>query len=449
MATYTPGGTVVHNGWTVDTTTNGGYKPGTISTNTPDSHEQFVRRMYRDIFGREADAAGLAFWTNSLRSGVHTQGSVYNAFIRTPEGVGKLRERVRQQYRDIFGREPESDAVVDDWVTRIQNGELGVTSSEIGAAFRQTPEYVNGPNGSGSPVDEPGGTTEEGESELGGGGGVEAPPEVVDISAQVEMVLKRYGLESLAPKMKQLIQSGALTNDKAILWLYDQDEFKARFPALEMQRGNGFAVMTPEEYLQYERQAAQMMRMAGFPPGFYDQPSDFTNLIGNDISIAELNAHVVQAFSRVTTAAPEVRARMAQFFGVQGDQALAAYVLDFDKAAEVLMQEISAAEIAGVGDIMGTGIGQATAEQLAAMGYNGQNAMGNFQNIAGQQSLFQESISESADLTAENEGVGAAFGIDPDSAETLENRRAGRIGALSGGGGQIMTQEGIGGRADS
>ena len=98
--------------------------------------------------------------------------------------------------------------------------------------------------------------------------------------------------------------------------------------------------------------------------------------------------------------------------------------------------------------IYGIGIGQATAEQLAAMGYSGQTASTGFRQIQAQGAVFDESITENVDLTAEGAGVDAAFGLNQDSADTINRRIQGRVGALSGGGGLAIDQQGIGGVSD-
>lgn len=412
------------------------------------TNEQWVDELYRALVGRPADAAGREYWINALNAGIHTQASSYQAMMGLGEVQNNLRTRIREAYTNTLGREADT-AGVEFWLSQIASGQLGPDLATIQTRLQATPEYrtVQGQApATGTPGSTPGTT-------LGGGTGGGVVPVIDiprrDVSAEIGLVLSRYGLESLSSWAIDQIQNYNITSAELIIKLYDRPEFKARFPALDQLRAAGMPPITPEEYMQYERTAQGMMRASGLPEGFYDQLTDFTDLIGRGVSTAELGARLQQGFQRVLTAPIEVRARYAQLFGANGDSALAAHFLDPDKALPILEQQVSTAEIAGFGDIFGIGIGQATAERLAAMGYDGRTATPGFQQVNQQNALFTESITETTDLRAEVEGVDAAFGLNQDTADTIERRRLGRVASLSGGGGLVIDQTGIAGRADS
>jgi len=413
------------------------------------STEQWVDELYRALVGRPPDAAGREYWINAINAGIHTQPSSYQAMMGLGEVQNNLRTRIREAYASTLGREADAGGV-EYWLSQIASGKLGPDLSTINTRLQATPEYrtiqgqtpVTGP---------PGGTGPGGTLGGGTGGGVSPPLDIPkrDVSAEIGLVLARYGLESLSSWAVDQIQNYNVTSAELIIKLYERQEFKSRFPALDALRAAGMPPITPEEYMQYERTAQGMMRASGLPEGFYDQLSDFTDLIGRGVSTAELGARLQQGYQRVLTAPVEVRARYAQLFGANGDSALAAQFLDPDKALPILEQQVSTAEIAGFGDIFGIGIGQATASRLASMGYDGRTASPGFQQVNQQRALFDESITESDDMRAEVEGVDAAFGLNQDTADSIDRRRLQRIGSLSGGGGLAIDQTGIAGRVDS
>lgn len=413
--------------------------------------ERWVDEMYRAILGtNRRGTEGWNWWVNSLVAGIHTDASSYQDFINTPEAQAKIAKNVHLAYRNVMGREPEPGAI-QSWVNVIRGGGVGPSLREIETHFRSLPEGIRKmpAAGAGGAGDAPGGGGTLGGGAGGGVGEAGDDYRHENIVAQVQLILDRYGLGDMTGWVNEMLESGKTTVDEIRLELYGHERFKQRFPALDMMRSNGLSVITPEEYLSIERSMTGIMRAAGLPDGFYDDPSDFTNLIGNHVSSAELSARVQQGFGRVMQAPPEVRARFSQFFGAQGDAALASYFLDPDKAVNILEQQVSAAEIAGVGDLFGFGIGQATAQQLAELGHDMRSAQPRLQTLQGQQSLFEESVTETEDFTAEEEGIGAAFGTDAQAGRELERRARSRTGALSGGGGFLIQEGGIAGRADS
>jgi hypothetical protein len=45
----------------------------------------FVRQQYRDIFQREGDAGGVAFWTGNIGAGTTTREQLISTFLRSAE----------------------------------------------------------------------------------------------------------------------------------------------------------------------------------------------------------------------------------------------------------------------------------------------------------------------------------------------------------------------------
>lgn len=185
-----------------------------------------------------------------------------------------------------------------------------------------------------------------------------------DAFAVIQNILKEYGLESLSNNVIDFIQNG-YGNDTIQLLIQETPEYKQRFSANEVRRQQGLPVLSPGEYLSLESAYRQVMSAAGLPPGYYDNPSDFTDLISRDLSPTEVQQRVQTASSLINNANPEALAYYRQFY-TQGD--LIAYALDPTKATTVLERQATAAKAAATADVNGVQIDQSLAEQIAATG---------------------------------------------------------------------------------
>lgn len=95
--------------------------------------EQFVRDLYVQLFGREADAAGLKTWVDYAAAG-HSFREVYEGFIHSPEG---RRHFVQELYHHLLNREGRQDEV-DFWVQQLAAGK---SQEEVYLGFVNSPEY--------------------------------------------------------------------------------------------------------------------------------------------------------------------------------------------------------------------------------------------------------------------------------------------------------------------
>lgn len=152
-------------------------------------------------------------------------------------------------------------------------------------------------------------------------------------------------INSLAASIDAVYASNVMPTDAQILSaIYNSDAYKKRFAANEVikkrladgQGRPGDAMLTPKEYIDLENTYRQIMQDAEMPIGFYDSVSDFTNLIANGISAAELKGRVDTAHDALTNADDSVRNALQQFYGLTtGD--MVAYLLDPTKAQPILM----------------------------------------------------------------------------------------------------------------
>lgn len=105
--------------------------------------EGYVTLLYRDVLGREPDAAGLAYWTARVGSGENRTGLARSWYL-TPEATGL---RAGLVFLRLLDR-PPTPAERVDWAGRLRRFDL----RRIEAALVSTPEYVRGSTDPGRPT---------------------------------------------------------------------------------------------------------------------------------------------------------------------------------------------------------------------------------------------------------------------------------------------------------
>ena len=258
----------------------------------------------------------------------------------------------------------------------------------------------------------------------------------------VKGILAKYGLSGLEDWAWTQIEDDVSVAGVE-LSLQDQQDFKDRFPAMALRSDQNLNAITPFEYLAWEDGARELFKRYALPSGFYDSDDDWTAFIAGDVSVAELNDRIGQAYTRVATSSDEVRQVYAEWFGPSGDSALAAYHLDPERAAPLLIEQADQALVGGVGRALDINISQTTAETLENLGVGQQAAYAGFRQLNDLRSLFDETISEATDLNIGTEGVDAQFGLSSQAARVLERRRASRVNMARGGGGATISQQGV------
>lgn len=139
--------------------------------------------------------------------------------------------------------------------------------------------------------------------------------------------LKSWGLESLAGDLKGLLVQGITSNDTLSLALSQTDAYKQRFSANADRLKNKLPELTPAQYIATEEQYRNLLKSYGLPPGFYDQNSDLSKFIGNDVSPTELESRLKVATDQYMNADAVTRDTWQQYFGLtQGDAV--AHMLD-------------------------------------------------------------------------------------------------------------------------
>lgn len=201
-----------------------------------------------------------------------------------------------------------------------------------------------------------------------------------DAYEAVNNLFTSYGLGSLAPKIFDYIQKGYSADTVGIL-LQNTDEYKQRFQGNELRKAAGLPVLSPAEYLATEQSYRQIMRQSGLPAGFYDQPSDFNQFIGKDVSPTELKGRVDLATQATSLANPSYKEALQKMYGLN-DSHIAAYFLDPDRATPVLQKQAAAAQIGSEALRRGLQVNTSAEEQYAMAGVTQQQAAQAYSQIA-------------------------------------------------------------------
>jgi murein DD-endopeptidase MepM/ murein hydrolase activator NlpD len=188
----------------------------------------------------------------------------------------------------------------------------------------------------------------------------------------------RYGLSSLATKIKELAIDGA-TEATISIQLAETEEYKTRFKANTERVKKGLTVLSPAEYLTLEDGYRQILRSYGLKQ--FDTDEYVSQFIANDVAPAELSTRVVTAVQRVQNADPAVSRTLRDYYGV-GQADLVGYVLDPTNQLQKIERQVAAAEIGTAARVQGLETGVGVAEQLAAQGITAAQAQKGYATIA-------------------------------------------------------------------
>jgi len=102
-----------------------------------------VSRLYRAYFLRAPDAVGLEYWRARWRNGELCLPDVSEYFAASGEflaAYGQLTvpDFVRRVYRNVLGREPDANGF-DHWTTHLTNGTI--RRGTLMVVFSESPEF--------------------------------------------------------------------------------------------------------------------------------------------------------------------------------------------------------------------------------------------------------------------------------------------------------------------
>lgn len=191
----------------------------------------------------------------------------------------------------------------------------------------------------------------------------------IPMGADMEAIIRKAVIDGLGPQNIELV----------VPELQNTDTWNRRFAGWKARVANGYNQISVGEYLALENQYKRIMESSGMPVGFYDDYSDFGNLIAKNVSPDELQNRVQAAVTMVNEVDPTARALLSQFYGV-GSGDIASYFLDPKRALPTLDKQYKAVNVAKFAaragldpvsatryeDLVDRGVG----EQQAAQGYS-------------------------------------------------------------------------------
>lgn len=247
--------------------------------------------------------------------------------------------------------------------------------------------------------------------------------------AVIDSFLAGLGLASLSTWAWTKYTAGE-SIDQISLELYATPQFKAQYPEYETLAKEGRAVSVAQ-IQAYRTAAAQMFHQYGLPQGFYDQPSDFANLMGNDVSIAELSQRLSQAAAATYQTDQTTKDELQRLWGVTPGEMTAMW-LDPDRALPAIQQRFVAAQASAAGKL--SGFGQLTQEEALRVAQSGDNVdqlRQGFAGLAHNQELFNP-LNAGEQTFGREQVLGAEFGGDTGTQSAIQKQAAGRVAEFGG-----------------
>lgn len=237
----------------------------------------------------------------------------------------------------------------------------------------------------------------------------------------LRQMFESYGLPS-SPDILDVLKESAISGDsEAIIQsrLQETTSWKQRFAGNEKRRAAGLNVLSVAEYLAQENQYATILRNAGVPSGFYDDPSDFAEFIGNSISPAEIQDRVNLASDIVNREDPAVVSELQRRGLTQGQ--VIAHALDPERAAPLIKRDLNATLIGAAATRAGVDTGIDFANRLAERGINEREAAQGFAQVA----EFTQGVGKLGRIYGSDYGVQQATGevFDGDAEAARQRRR--------------------------
>ena len=296
-----------------------------------------------------------------------------------------------------------------------------------------------------SEVGPPGADDDDG----GGDGGLD-PTDAVIAPGSLDVInstLRRWGftaeeIAGLSGWVQSQLQAGIDTSSVLIL-IYDQPDFQSRFPGMRAATDAGFAPPTPDEYIEYEDGLREYIDQ--YLPNEVAGNLDtlMTTLMGSNISIQQVRERLQIAYDEILNAPVDVKSWFLQEYGESADGMLATVLLDPDQSFTDLEQAARESYTqAAASEILANVITKDTASKIASLGYTQEAQYRQFTNLARQEFLYLEKISERDNLRIEREGVEAAFGVSPEAVSDIEGRKEERVAEFGGGGGGALVGQG-------
>ena len=229
-----------------------------------------------------------------------------------------------------------------------------------------------------------------GGSNTGGGGGNNTPKSTLTAEQQDAYSLIQAnvatwfgGNATWQQQAADFIKSQMLDNvgpQTTLLNMRSQGFYQQRFSGNAARVANGLNALTEADYVALEDKYSTLMQSYGVR-GLANQ-SQFSTLIGNDVSPTELNSRLDLAVTQVQQADPTVMATLKQFYPSIGTSDLVSYFLAPAETLPQLQRQVQTAEIGAAATKQGLTTSQSSAAALAAYGVTQAQAQAGYGKIA-------------------------------------------------------------------
>jgi hypothetical protein len=257
-------------------------------------------------------------------------------------------------------------------------------------------------------------------------------------SDRLTALFEGYGLGGLAGFINKRIMEDA-SEEMILIELYDQPEYKLRFPGMAALRAKKQTI-SEDEYIKIEKALEATARFFELPAGFYDGPEDWGNLIGKQVSPKEYQDRLQVGQDLARSMSPGAKAQLQEFYNI-GEGGITAYVLDPDRALAILQKQARSAQFVGFGREKGfklEGITAAQAEQIAGTEAYSKLSAQQLQQALGQAAQLRQTQSRLTGIEGgtydETQALKAVIEGSPE-ALLASQQRAQREGARFGVGG--------------
>jgi len=225
--------------------------------------------------------------------------------------------------------------------------------------------------------------------------------------------------------------------------LFEQQEFKNRFPGYHKRLDAGYNAIDIQDYLSYETRFNELMVSYGLDQMIMESNTNVKeyigDLVGGNVSLSQIDQRISKGVAAVLDAPEAVLEQYEQWYGGEAENALLANFLDPNADLINLSKQAGAAAASGYAqDVLGNTLTQELAEDIADLDYTNDQLYQAYTALAQQTALFAEKAGEQ-DFDIQQEGVEYALNLDPDTMQDLEKRRRSRVADFSGGGGALMS----------
>ena len=154
-----------------------------------------------------------------------------------------------------------------------------------------------------------------------------------------------------------------------------------RFSANTQRIKNGFAPLSPTEYIAKENSYRQIMRDAGLPAGFYDTNTALSGWIADNVSTATLTSKVALASDLLNNSDQALKDQAKYLYGLD-DSHMLAHILDPEAALPLIQKQVNMVQLGAAASREGVMQDKATLEQLNAMNVSQAAAAKGFSSVA-------------------------------------------------------------------